>query len=35
VLNAEREQLACGQSLVARVNRVRLHFVSLHHLVLG
>jgi hypothetical protein len=25
VLNAEGEQLGCGQSLVARVNRVRLH----------
>ena len=35
VLNAEREQLARGQSLVARVNRVRLHIVCLHHLVLG
>ncbi|VVD30113.1 conserved protein of unknown function [Paraburkholderia dioscoreae] len=32
MLDAEGEQLACGQSLVARVNRVRLHIVCLHHL---
>jgi hypothetical protein len=32
VLDAEREQLACRQSFVARVNRVRLHIVCLHHL---
>jgi hypothetical protein len=30
VLNAERQQLAEGQSLVARMNRVRVHLVSLH-----
>jgi hypothetical protein len=35
VLDAEGEQLACGQSLIARVNRVRLHIVCLHHLVFG
>ncbi|NML33523.1 hypothetical protein [Paraburkholderia antibiotica] len=33
MLDTEGEQLARGQAFVARVNRVRLHIVSLHHLV--